>query len=123
MLARLRAQIRRAQQVAPPPAPAAPTAQIRLHDGVLDADAGRVTRDDGKVEELSGAERETLAILLRHAGEPVARHLLAGADGGVSGDRAADLRVMRLRRRLERDSGQPQLIRTVRGRGYALVLA
>lgn len=121
LLARLRAQIRRAQAAAAPRAPAPPSGLIRLHDGVLDPARGSITRDDGQTEELSAAERETLALLLRHAGQPVARHLLAGADGGISGDRAADLRVMRLRRRLEKDAARPELIRTVRGRGYALV--
>jgi two-component system phosphate regulon response regulator OmpR len=69
---------------------------------------------------LTERERELLRIFARRRGETVARHELAGSDG-ESSDRAIDVQINRLRRKIERDPGNPVYLQTVRGRGYILV--
>jgi DNA-binding response OmpR family regulator len=41
---------------------------------------------------------------------------------GVGSERAVDFAVCRLRRKLERDPGEPRILQTVHGRGYRLAL-
>src|SRR6266481_1614022 len=53
-------------------------------------------------------------------GETVARQTLAGNDG-ATGERAVDVQVNRLRRKIEHDPANPLLVQTVRGIGYRLV--
>lgn len=68
---------------------------------------------------LTERERELLRVFARRRGETVARHELAGSDG-ESSDRAIDVQINRLRRKIERDPGNPVYLQTVRGRGYIL---
>ncbi|MGA7490358.1 MAG: helix-turn-helix domain-containing protein, partial [Xanthobacteraceae bacterium] len=55
-------------------------------------------------------------------GETVPRQALAG-NGGATGERAVDVQVNRLRRKIEHDPANPLLVQTVRGIGYRLVTA
>jgi two-component system phosphate regulon response regulator OmpR len=50
----------------------------------------------------------------------VPRQALAGNSGSI-GERAVDVQVNRLRRKIERDPTNPLLVQTVRGVGYRLV--
>ena len=68
-------------------------------------------------EELCG---EMLRVLAARPGETVPRLTLAG-NGGSFGERAVDVQVNRLRRKVEHDPANPLLIQTVRGVGYRLV--
>ena len=43
-----------------------------------------------------------------------------GRDGEASGERAVDVQITRLRRKLEQDPKQPRYLQTVRGEGYML---
>ena len=60
------------------------------------------------------------ALLAATPGETVPRQALAG-NGGATGERAVDVQVNRLRRKIERDPANPLLVQTVRGIGYRLV--
>jgi two-component system response regulator MprA len=85
-------------------------------DVTLDLDAGRATRA-GTAIELTGREAELLELLLRAAGRPVSRErAIAEIWEGAAEPNVVDRYVTRLRRKL----GQPPLIRTVRGKGFAL---
>jgi two-component system, OmpR family, phosphate regulon response regulator OmpR len=68
---------------------------------------------------LTERERELLRIFARRRGETVARHELSGGDGDGS-DRAVDVQINRLRRKIEKDPGNPVYLQTVRGKGYIL---
>jgi two-component system phosphate regulon response regulator OmpR len=72
------------------------------------------------VVRLTDREREMLRLLAARPGETVPRLALAG-NGGGTGERAVDVQVNRLRRKIERDPGNPLLVQTVRGIGYRLV--
>jgi two-component system phosphate regulon response regulator OmpR len=75
-----------------------------------------------EVVHLTDRERDMLRLLGEHAGETVARIALAGNGGSVS-ERAVDVQINRLRRKIERDPANPLVVQTVRGVGYRLVTA
>ena len=81
---------------------------------------------DGRKTELSTAESALLSCLVAHAGEPVSRaRLLFAIRSGSNGDtvpaRAVDFAIRRLRLKLEPDPSTPQMLFTVRGKGYRFV--
>ena len=68
-----------------------------------------------------------MVLLAASPGETVPRLALAGNGGnggnGAVGERAVDVQINRLRRKIERDPANPLLVQTVRGVGYRLVAA
>ena len=70
---------------------------------------------------LTGAEQDLLKILVQKAGHPVTRDELA-TFVGTDNERAVDVQITRLRKKIETDMKNPQCIQTVRGQGYMLVL-
>jgi two-component system phosphate regulon response regulator OmpR len=101
-----------------PPA-AAPVESVRFADFVFHLGRGELRRGE-EVVHLTDREREMLRVLAACPGETVPRLALAG-NGGSFGERAVDVQVNRLRRKVERDPANPLLIQTVRGVGYRLV--
>jgi len=85
----------------------------------FDALRGDLTRA-GSPEKLTSGETALLSTLAGRVGVPIARHVLAEAIGAKS-ERAVDVQVTRLRRKIERDSAEPEFVLTVRGKGYKLV--
>jgi two-component system phosphate regulon response regulator OmpR len=77
-------------------------------------------RKNEKPVKLTDREREMLRILASTPGETVSRMDLAGNGGNVS-ERAVDVLVNRLRRKIERNPANPLYVQTVRGIGYRLV--
>lgn len=78
---------------------------------------------DGVVIPLSGGEYRLLRLLLEHPNRVLHRDQLTELIHGREAepyDRAVDVQVSRLRRRLRDERAEPQLIRTVRGEGYVL---
>jgi two-component system, OmpR family, phosphate regulon response regulator OmpR len=63
-----------------------------------------------------------LRVLAATPGETVSRLALAGEGGPVS-ERAVDVQVNRLRRKIERNPTNPLIVQTVRGVGYRLVIS
>jgi two-component system phosphate regulon response regulator OmpR len=70
---------------------------------------------------LTEREREIMSALAARPGEPVQREALAG-QGEAANDRTVDVQINRLRRKIERDPGDPLFLQTVRGTGYRLVV-
>ena len=87
---------------------------------------GELKRGD-EVVHLTDRERDMLRLLAASPGETVPRLALAGGQGnggnGGIGERAVDVQVNRLRRKIERDPANPLYVQTVRGVGYRLVAA
>ena len=71
---------------------------------------------------LTDRERDMLRLLSSTPGETVTRLALAGSSASA-GERAVDVQVNRLRRKIERDPANPLFIQTVRGTGYRLVVS
>lgn len=74
----------------------------------------------GKRVHLTTAEASLLKTLARHAGEPINRERLRRASGEAASNRAIDVQVVRLRRKIEPDPRLPRYLCTVRGKGYVL---
>lgn len=70
---------------------------------------------------LTDREREMLRILAERPGETVPRLALAGM-AATANDRAVDVQINRLRRKIERDPAHPRHLQTVRGIGYRLMV-
>jgi DNA-binding response OmpR family regulator len=116
LLARLRAVLRRA-------APEAVAEKLSSAGITVDTGA-REAWVDGKPVELTGLEIDLLIALLRRAGRVVPRNALldlAGRGDVAVGERAVDVHISRLRKKLGDDP--PTRIRTVRGVGYVLARA
>ncbi len=76
-------------------------------------------REGDKTIHLTDREREMLRILANAPGETVPRGALTGGDG--ANERAVDVQINRLRRKIERDPANPLFLQAVRGIGYRLV--
>jgi two-component system phosphate regulon response regulator OmpR len=82
--------------------------------------AGSETLPGAKVP-LTAMEYDLLVVLARHPRQVLSRERLGELAHGrppAPGDRSVDVRVTRLRQKLERDPANPRAIRTVRGEGY-----
>nr|WP_249788475.1 response regulator transcription factor [Bradyrhizobium sp. G127] len=77
-------------------------------------------RDGDRIVHLTDRERDMLRILAATPGETVPRGALTGGDGSVN-ERAVDVQINRLRRKIERDPANPLFLQAVRGIGYRLV--
>lgn len=101
------------------PATPSPVESVCFGDFLFHIARGELKRGE-EVVHLTDREREMLRLLAATPGETVTRLALAG-NGGSIGERAVDVQVNRLRRKIERDPANPLLIQTVRGIGYRLV--
>ncbi len=120
VVARIKAVLRRAEAV-PARIGDTPGQVLGFNGWKLDVDHRRLTDADGVEVALSTAEFNLLLVFLNHAGRVLSRnHLLDLAEGreATAFDRSIDNRVSRLRRKLERDPRNPELIKTVWGGGY-----
>jgi two-component system KDP operon response regulator KdpE len=116
LLARLRAAVRRAAVV-----PVDGEATVDAGDFVVDLAAKRVRRADDTEVHLTPTEWGVLELLVRHRGKLVGqRELLRTVWGPTYGSETNYLRVYiaQLRRKLERDPGQPKHLITEAGMGY-----
>jgi len=131
LLARLRALLRRSHatasayptNVAPETTTTSTGQADHLHSFgpfTLDTDAWRLLRDGTEVAVSSG-EIALLRIFVEHPNRVLSRDnivdRLKGYERGAF-DRSIDVRVTRLRRKIEADPSHPVYIRTVRGEGY-----
>ena len=129
LLARIRAVLRRVRMAAAAEAAQsaiAPAASQRRRFGpcMLDLDERRLYGADGAEIEISAAEFDLLALFIRHPNRPLNRDQImeqAHNRGWDVFDRSIDLRVMRLRRKIERNPDKPEVIKTVRNVGYVFV--
>jgi two-component system phosphate regulon response regulator OmpR len=108
--------LKRAQPVVP-----APVESVRFGDFMFHIARGELKRGD-EVVRLTDRERDMLRVLAATPGETVPRLSLAGNDPAAN-ERAVDVQVNRLRRKIERDPANPLFVQTVRGIGYRLVVS
>jgi two-component system OmpR family response regulator len=119
LLARIKAVLRRVQTL--PPVPGR-TGDVIVFDGwTLELGPRRLLTPTGDEVELSTGEYELLLAFVTHPRRVLSRDQLldlARGRSATSFDRSIDIQVMRLRRKIEVDSKEPRLIKTVRGGGY-----
>lgn len=127
LLARVRAVLRRLQVTAPPAAaPAEEEEQVPFGACRLDMAQRKLFGTDGAEIDITAAEFDLLALFARHPNRPLNRDQImeqAHNRGWDVFDRSIDLRVMRLRRKVERNPDKPEVIKTVRNVGYVYVPA
>ncbi len=98
--------------------------RVRVGRCVLDLASRRLTDGDGTQVPLTPLEFDLLKAMVQNPNRVLSRerilNLSHGRDYGPF-DRSVDLRVMRLRRKIEPDADHPRFIRTVRHEGYLFV--
>ncbi len=95
---------------------------LNLGDIRYDIERGEMWRGEDLVR-LTATESQLMRIFSTRPGEPVSRANLVeelGRDKGQAQERAVDVQITRLRRKLEADPKQPRYLQTVRGAGYML---
>lgn len=116
LVLRLRALLRRI----PPPPVGSSAHPVQLGAAEFDPARGELRGPDGPIR-LTGGEAALLAALARKPNEVLSREEIAAAlEMDETGERAIDVQVTRLRRKIEADPREPRFLHTVRGRGYVL---
>ena len=107
-----------------PPSEAADKGPKVIMLGHLRYDVGKGTLWDGETPvRLTATEAQLMRIFSKALSTPQSRAKLVedlGRDGGQAQERAVDVQITRLRRKLEADPRQPRYLQTVRGEGYML---
>ncbi|MES0825655.1 response regulator [Ruegeria sp. SCP11] len=119
LLLRINAILRRM-----PETPAQDTATKILNLGPIryDVERGEMWQGEEPVR-LTATESQLMKIFSAQPGEPISRAKLVedlGRDKGQAQERAVDVQITRLRRKIEQDPKQPRYLQTVRGAGYML---
>lgn len=120
LLARIKAVMRRTQADNQPAAEPL-TQDLRFDRWLLDVNRRELVDEDGVGLSLSTAEFDLLKVFLERPQRVLSRDQLLDLARGreaVAFDRAIDTLVSRLRRKLERDPKNPELIKTIWGGGY-----
>ena len=119
LLLRINAILRRVPQVR-----AAEAGPKVLHLGTVRYDVDRGELWNGAdIVRLTATEAALMRIFAAQAGIPVSRERLVGdlgRDESQAQERAVDVQITRLRRKIEADPKQPRYLQTVRGSGYML---
>ncbi len=96
-----------------------------LRAGALEIDwAAHSVRLEGRPLDLTTAEFELLALLVRNSGRVLSRNRILDATRGIDWenyDRSIDVLVSRLRHKLGDDSKRPRYVKTVWGKGYCFI--
>jgi len=132
--ARIRAVLRRSEHAAPVPGTEAvqarltgprpttlPDHMVRFGQVMLDMEAHCLLKDDGEVLPLTSMEFDLLRAFAQNPNRVLSRDRLldlAHNRGWEPFDRSIDIRIARLRRKIEPDPSKPQVIKTVHGAGY-----
>ena len=119
LLLRINAILRRAPVVEP--AMTLPKV-MNLGDVRYDVDRGEMWMGSGRVR-LTATESQLMRIFSSNPSKPLSRTRLVeelGRDGGQAQERAVDVQITRLRRKIENNPKQPRYLQTIRGVGYML---
>lgn len=98
--------------------PAGPHDEIHMGDFIFYIARGELKKNDDSVR-LTERERDLLRQFAQRPGATVPRHELCN-DDSTGSERAIDVQINRLRRKIEVDPSNPVYLQTVRGKGYIL---
>ena len=121
LVARIRSVIRRAQTAAAAPAGGGAREKVRFGTKWLDLEARVLQDEEGVDHPLTTSEFNLLKAFADHPRRVLSRERLldlANARDPDAFDRAIDVRITRIRRKVEPDPNHPRIIRTIRGAGY-----
>lgn len=121
LVARIRALLRRVARMPIPAGAPRSTRALNFAGWKLDPGTRQLHDPEGVRVMVTGAEFDLLMALCQHSGRVLTRDQILDLTHGQSAapfDRSVDILVSRVRRKLERDPRQPELIVTVRSGGY-----
>jgi two-component system, OmpR family, response regulator len=125
LMARIRSVLRRSSPARTPAeaagAKAAKSQLVRFGTKWLDLEAQALRDEEGNEHPLTASEFGLLKVFAANPKRVLSRERLlelANARDAEAFDRAVDLRIMRIRRKIEPDPAKPAVIRTIRGGGY-----
>jgi two-component system phosphate regulon response regulator OmpR len=113
LVLRLKALIRRAPHALPA------DGVVRFGAFRFQVARGELFRDEQRIK-LTESEARLLRALAKKAGVSLSREELARETGAEGGERAIDVQMTRLRRKIEVDPRDPRYLQTARGKGYLL---
>jgi len=120
VVARIRALLRRSKVETSKPA----NQIIKFSGWVADFDQHILTSPKGDIQSLSFAEAQVLQLFLSAPNRLISRDHMLEKLGGTASDnfeRAMDVRVSRLRTKLQDDPQNPKIIKTIYGAGYIFI--
>jgi two-component system, OmpR family, phosphate regulon response regulator OmpR len=118
LLLRIQSVLRRNRPAAE--APGEPQRIVSFGPYQFDLELGELTHKAKRMA-LTDAETALMRALTARLGEVLSRETLCKSIGAAVNERAIDVQVTRLRRKIEPDPSFPRYLRTVRGQGYRLV--
>ena len=99
-------------------APSGPQEEISMGSFTFHVGRGELKNGEESIK-LTERERDLLRLFAGRPGTPIARHELA-SDDSTGSERAIDVQINRLRRKIEADPSNPVYLQTVRSKGYIL---
>jgi DNA-binding response OmpR family regulator len=121
LVARIRSVLRRAHAAAVPAEDGTRTQTVRFGTKLLDLDMRCLRAQDGSEHPLTASEFNLLKAFADNPRRVLTRERLldlANARDPDAFDRAIDVRITRIRKKVEPDPNHPTFIRTIRGAGY-----
>jgi two-component system, OmpR family, response regulator len=121
LLARMKSVLRRASK---PVAAGTPSRRVSFGPCTLDLDRHQLIGRDGEEIALTGMEFDLLRAFAEHPNRVLSRDQLLTLTRNREWepfDRSIDIRIARLRRKIEADPDKPKTIKTVRGSGYIFI--
>lgn len=122
LLARIKAVLRRLEHLPGTTSAKREASHLQFEGWSLDMNQQQLERKDGLLVPLSTAEFRLLTVFLKHPKKVLSRDQLLDMTKGREAlpfDRSIDNQISRLRKKIEEDSRQPRLIKTVWGGGYS----
>ena len=122
--ARLKSVLRRVREESSGPAPASARNRPRIGRCTLDVEARRLLDPEGQDIAITAMEFDLLKTFVEHPNKVLTRDRLLTLTRNREWepfDRSIDIRIARLRRKVEADPDNPLAIQTVRGAGYMFV--
>ena len=120
LVARIKAVLRRANDL-PSKTPLQQARKLSFAGWTVDRIARELKTADGVIVSLTDGEFDLLLAFVEHPQITLTRDQLLDLTRGRSAiafDRSIDMQLMRLRRRIEADPDQPELLKTIRNKGY-----
>jgi two-component system phosphate regulon response regulator OmpR len=124
LLARVKSVLRRGGKSEKKPARAGATQRVPIGACQLDLDTHQLIGQKGEEIPLTGMEFDLLRVFSEHPNRVLSRDQLLTLTRNREWepfDRSIDIRIARLRRKIEADPEKPRTIKTVRGAGYIFI--
>jgi two-component system phosphate regulon response regulator OmpR len=125
LLARIKSVLRRLENAAPAAGSEPADGRMPFGNCSLDMDARRLFDGNGEEITITSMEYDLLKAFADHPNKVLSRDQLLNLAHNRDWepfDRSIDIRITRLRRKIEPDPAKPQIIKTVRGAGYIYVV-